>query len=83
MITFNGLRIVNILQASQLYIDDRITKRQFKKIRNYFDAVRVKEVMRLKSAEVEDLESAWDSPGVSDPPVSPTNTNDTLNVTPF
>jgi hypothetical protein len=81
MITVNGYRIANILQAGQLYIDDRINKRQFKKVRNYFDARRKADAMRQAAAEVEDLESAWDTPGVFDPLVSPQNANDTAAVT--
>lgn len=89
MIIIKGHRVTSIQQANQLYIDDTITARQLKKIRNYFDAMRAAVAMRQHAVEVEDLESAWDAPGAEaaprqeDPPVSAINTNDTQSVIPF
>lgn len=55
-LTVNGYVIADLPMAGHLYITGRINKRDYKKLKHYFD-------LRAKRQPPEDLEAAWDSPG--------------------
>lgn len=63
----------------QFRMDGLITKRDYKKVRNWFEAG----ARRERRSQVEPIdEDVWDNPGVT-PAVSPKTTNDTPDAIPF
>lgn len=79
MIFIEGRRIISVEEAMQFRMDGLITKRAYKKVRNYFEALARRE--RRHPVEPPD-EDVWDNPGIT-PTVSPKTTNDTPDAIPF